>query len=75
MLALSKDEDELDDVEDDLSPDNHPEEISAELAGSHEFQEIDGKRDSRQCRCNDAGCLFTSDLSVISYFQQDIHLT
>jgi len=65
MLALSKDENKLNDIDDGLRPDYRPEEISPKLAGSHKFQEVDRKRDSGQCWCNDSRCLFISDGSMI----------
>jgi hypothetical protein len=57
VLALSENEDELNDVEDSLSYDNRPESPSSDFAGSHKLQEVDSKRCPRQCRCNNARCL------------------
>jgi hypothetical protein len=58
MFALSKDEDQLDDIDDSLTPYNRPQDPSSEFASSYKFQEIDSKGDSRQRWRNNARSLF-----------------
>jgi hypothetical protein len=58
VLALSKNEDELNDIEESLSNDNTPEGPSSDFAGSNELQKVDSKGSPCQCWCDYAWCLF-----------------
>jgi hypothetical protein len=76
MLALSKDENYLNYIDDRLTPDNRPEEIPAKFAGSDEFQKIDRKGNSCQRWCNDTRSLFSNtSVSLLMEINGGTHLS